>query len=165
MARYEFTDGSRVEIEAQSSVHPIQGETNGVRGEAVGEVEDGKILLDPQPSGYVEVPIDALQSGHRLQDMEMRRRLHAKKFPTIRYDLKEAKGGPERFQLTGELTFHGETRPLSEEVTARLDGDRLIVEGEHTFNIEDFGVKAPKILKLQVYPEVRVVAHLVAERA
>lgn len=166
MARFEFTDESVVQIYADSDVHPIEGESNEVSGEVTVEVgEDGKILLDPPPTGYVEMHTDALKSGKRLQDMEMRRRIQAKKYPTLRYELKDVTGGPETFQLTGTLTFHGVTQEFAEEATVRVEDGRLHVEGEHTFDIREFDVKPPKILKLQVYPQVRVVARLVAQEA
>ncbi len=165
MARFKFTPESVMEIHANSSVHPIHGETHEIRGEASGEVRDGEIMLDPMPTGSFEIPIDALKSGHRLQDIEMRRRVEAKKYPTIRYDLKEVTGGPERFKVSGELTFHGVTRPFTEEVSARIENGVLRAEGEHTIDIRDFDVKPPKILNLQVYPEVRVVVRLVGQPA
>lgn len=161
MPRFEFTPESTVKIQAQSSMHPIEGETHGITGHATVETEDGQVVLDPPPAGYVEMPVDELESGHKLQDKEMRRRIDAKQFPVIRYELNEVSGGPEQFKLVGTLTFHGVSQQFSEDATARIDGDALYVEGEHTFDIRDFDVKPPKILNLQVYPEVRVVANLV----
>jgi hypothetical protein len=165
MATYEFTSDSVLEIHANSSVHPIHGETHAIRGEARGEVRDGQIILSPQPSGWLEIPVDALKSGHRLQDLEMKRRIQAKRFPTIRYDLKEVSGGPERFRVTGALAFHGVTREFTEEVTVRALGQTLHIEGAHSLDIRDFDMKPPKILNLQVYPEVRVVLRVVAQES
>lgn len=161
MGRYVWTAESVVEIHARSSVHPIHGEVHDVRGEAWVE-NDGTRLLLEAATGYVEMDVDALKSGNKLEDFELRRRLDAKKFPTIRYELAEASGDDSSAKLRGSLTFHGESREFVEEVSVREDGGRLLVDGEHTFNIEEWGVKAPKILKLQVFPEVRVVARLVA---
>lgn len=165
MARYPWTSESVVEIHATSSVHPIDVETHDVRGEVSGELGGPEMMLDGDVSGYVEVPIDALKSGNKMEDFELRRRLDAKKYPVIRYELREAVGGPEQFKLRGALTFHGVTREFDEEITARRADGVLHVEGEHTFDIQDFDVKPPKILKLQVHPQVRIVARLVARRA
>lgn len=165
MAKFAWTDESTVEIHAKSSVHPIHGETHAVRGEVSGEVRDGQILLDPPPAGYVECSVDALKSGNKLEDFEMRRRIEAKKYPTIRFDLREASGGPEEFKLRCALTFHGVTKEFEEICSARLENDVLYVEGEHTFNIEEYGVVAPKIMNLKVYPDVRIVARLVGRPA
>ena len=162
MPRFRFTSDSVVEIHAQSSMHPIEVETHSVTGEVDAEVDAGAVRLDPAPKGFVELPVEALESGHTLQDREMRRRVDAKQHPTIHYRLDEATGGPERFELLGTLTLHGQEQQFSALVTARVDRGALSVEGEHTFDIRDFGVKPPKLLGLQVSPEVRVVARLVA---
>lgn len=161
MPRYDFTPESTVKIQAQSSMHPIEGETHGISGHATVEVDNGQLVLDPPPSGYVEMPVDELESGHKLQDKEMRRRVDAKEYPVIRYQLDEVSGGPEEFKLVGTLTFHGVSQQFSEDASARIEGDTLYVDGQHTFDIRDFDVKPPKILNLQVYPEVLVVANLV----
>lgn len=160
---YEFTSESTVEIHANSSMHPIHGETHEVKGSASGEVQDGQIVLEPQPQGYFEIPVDAMKSGHKLQDMEMRRRIHAKQYPTIRYELVRIEGGPDEFDVTGKLTFHGVSREFTEKVRARVEDGTLYAEGEHTLNLNDYDMKPPKILNLQVYPEVRVVVRVVAK--
>lgn len=163
MPTYKITPQSVLEIHANSSVHPIEGKTHEITGEAAGEVKDGQISLDPQPTGWFEIPVDAMKSGHKLQDMEMRRRIEAKKFPTIRYELRRLEGGPESFKAMGTLTFHGVTKEFTEEVSARVQGKSLTVEGEHTMDIRDYGMKPPKILNLQVHPEIRVVLRVEAE--
>jgi len=166
LVTYKWTQESLIEINAKSSVHPIHGETHDITGEVSGEVEDGKLIkLDPMPKAYIEASTDTLKTGKKLEDMEMRRRIEAKKFPTIRLDFKEASGGPDKFHLKCSLTFHGVTRDFEEDATARLENGALYIEGEHTFNIEDFGVTAPKIMSMKVYPDVTIVAHLVGRPA
>jgi polyisoprenoid-binding protein YceI len=160
---YEFTRDSVLEIHADSSVHPIHGETRVITGRVEGEVRDGHVVLDPQPTGYFEIPVGALRSGHRLQDLEMRRRIQANRFPTIRYELRRIEGGPEVFRVTGTLAFHGVTREFGEDIRARIDGDTLYAEGEHTLDVNDYDMKPPRILNLQVHPEVRVVMRVVAK--
>jgi polyisoprenoid-binding protein YceI len=164
VAAYVLTDSSRIEVHASSTLHPVRGEARDVRGVLEGEVRDGEILLDPQPSGWVEVPVEGLSSGNRLQDLELRRRIDSVRHPVIRFDLDGVGGGPQRFTVAGRLTFHGVTRPVEAGVEVRLDGDRLVVRGEHTFDITDFGLRQPRILMLKVQPEVRVVAELHARR-
>jgi polyisoprenoid-binding protein YceI len=161
VATFKWSNESLVELHANSSVHPIHGEIRDLRGEAVVEVQDGKVQLGSSASGYIEADVETLKSGNKLEDMELRRRLEVKKYPTMRYDVTGADGGPETFKVTGALTFHGVTREFVEEVTVTVEGDALHISGEHTFDIRDFDVKPPKILKLQVYPEVKIVVNLV----
>jgi polyisoprenoid-binding protein YceI len=79
-------------------------------------------------------------------------------------EFKEIDAG--RYRVSGDLTFHGVTRPVEGEVSVSMpDGDKtLVFEGEQTFDIRDFGVQPPKILMLKVHPDVKVRVRVVAEQ-
>ena len=166
MATFTWSPESRVVIHANSSVHPIHGDIP-VRGEASVDVRDGALEVGPTASGFIEADVESLKSGNKLEDFELRRRLEAKKHPTMRYDVRGVNGGGDHYyyKVTGTLTFHGVSREFVEECTARLDGGALHVEAEHTFDIREFDVKPPKIGPLQVHPEVTISLHLVGEEA
>lgn len=164
MSTFTWSPESTVAIHANSSVHPIHGAIP-VRGEATVDVRDGALDVGSTASGFVEADVESLTSGNKLEDFELRRRLEAKKYPTMRYDLRSVDGGSDQYKVTGTLTFHGVSREFSEECTARLDGGVLHVEAEHTFDIREFDVKPPKIGPLQVHPEVTVSLHLVGREA
>ena len=46
----------------------------------------------------------------------------------------------------------------------RLEGRRLVLEGEHTFDMRDFDVNPPGFLTLKLDPGVTVQARIVADR-
>lgn len=164
MPTFTWGPESKVAIHADSSVHPIHGDVP-VRGEATVDVRDGALDVGSTASGFIEADVDSLKSGNKLEDFELRRRLEAKKYPTMRYDVRGVNGGSDRYKVTGALSFHGVTREFVEECRARLDGGALHVEAEHTFDIRDFDVKAPKIGPLQVHPEITISLHLVGREA
>jgi len=91
----------------------------------------------------------------------------ARRFPSIVGKVRTASplGGDGLFQVAGDVTFHGVTREVEGKVLVRSEGDRLVVEGEHVFDIRDFGVKPPKILAFRVEPTVKVRIRLVAKPA
>lgn len=165
MAKYTWTPESVVELSAKSSVHPIHGEIRGLRGEADVEVADGQIKLDPAPTGYIEGDVDQLQTGKKLEDIALRKQIDAKKFPNVRYEVQSVDGGPDQFKITGSFTFHGQTQQFTEMATARVEGDAIHVESEHTFDIRDFGVQPFKILSLKIEPDVNLKLHLVGKPA
>jgi polyisoprenoid-binding protein YceI len=67
--------------------------------------------------------------------------------------------------VRGDRTLRGVTKSLEGEVTLQvIDDETVQVEGEKTIDVRDFGLNPPKILMLQVYPEVRIRARLVAIR-
>ncbi len=155
---------SKVWIEARSSLHPIRGEATGLEGWIEADVADGQVDFGDTPKIQVELSVDRLKSGNALEDVELQRRIDAKRFPTIRGEVRKIEktdGG--RYPVRGDLTFHGVTRLMEGDVSVNVDGGSLVVEGEQTFDIRDFGVDPPKILMLKVHPDVRVRVRAVAE--
>jgi polyisoprenoid-binding protein YceI len=158
---------SSIETEVRSSVHPIHGKADDLSGTIEADFDgDGTPRLDLPHGGWVEIPVDAIKSGSRLNDAEMRRRADTGRYPTIRFEVKRAwaADGPRRFRGSLEVTAHGRTQGFEEDFTATRDGSRLVLQGEHTFDMRDFGVDPPKILTLKVEPQVRVRVRLVAEQ-
>jgi polyisoprenoid-binding protein YceI len=150
---------SRVWIEATSSVHPIHGESEGLSGSITVDVDGDGLDLSSSPAISVELPVERLKSGNRLEDAEMMRRIDARRYPTIRGVVRDMKsqGVDGQYVVTGDLTFHGVTQSVEGEVkVSRPDDNTLVIEGEHTFDIRDFKVEPPKILMLRVHPEVKV---------
>jgi polyisoprenoid-binding protein YceI len=161
VAKFTWTSESAVELHADSSVHPITGEIRGLRGEAECEVADGKLVPGASASGWIEADVSQLKTGKKLEDIALAKQIDAKKYPTVRYEVRSVEGGPESYKLNGAFTFHGVTQEFMEECQASLQGGQLRVDAEHTFDIRDFGVKPFKILTMSIKPEVRLVVHLV----
>ena len=156
---------SKVWIEARSSMHPIHGEAEGLEGSIEAEVADGRIDVSGVPKIQIELPVEKLQSGKKLEDAEMMRRIDARRYPKIRGETTELKLNGGRYRVRGDLTFHGVTRQVEGEVTISApDEHSLVIEGEQTFDIRDFGVQPPKILMLKVHPDVRVRVKVVARQ-
>lgn len=164
MPTFSWTNESTVELHANSSVHPINGEIHDVRGEVTVDVEDGKLSTGPGTTGYIEADVDLLKSGNKLEDMALRKQVEAKKYPVVRYEVRSVEGGPEQYKVLGAFTFHGVTQEFTEDVTARLEGDTLHVNTEHTFDITQFGVQPFKVLTMKIFPEVRLVLRLVGKQ-
>jgi polyisoprenoid-binding protein YceI len=141
-------------------VHPINTETSGLNGWCEATVEtDGLLRFDGPLSGRLELATEGLSSGNQLYDRELRRRIDARRYPLITGDLtKVAKGdGPDRYEVTGDLTFHGRTRTFTHEMTiALLDDTTIVLKGEYVFDIREFNMKPPSMLMVKVYPEIAV---------
>ena len=150
---------SRVWLEATSSVHPIHGEASGLEGTIDAQIDGDGLDLSSPPEISVQLPVEQLKSGNRLEDAEMMRRVDARRYPNIRGVVRDMKpkGDDGRYLVTGELSFHGVTQTLDGEVTvSHPDENTLVIEGEREFDIRDFNVTPPKILMLKVHPEVKV---------
>lgn len=167
MTRFRVVPGSSsIDTEVRSSVHPIHGRATELTGVVEGEFDgDGRPLLDRPHRGWIEVAVESIHSGNRLTELEMQRRADVGRFPTIRFEVSRAwpVNGSDRYRAAVSVTAHGRTQAFEEDFRVRRDGRRLVLDGQHTFDMRDFGVNPPRIFTLRVEPEVRVSVRLVAE--
>jgi hypothetical protein len=159
-------DRSAVMINARSSVGPITFGAIGVRGSIEVAVAGRRVCPVPYPTAHLEIDIDQLRSGNSLYDAELLRRIDARRHPTVVLDLRActAIGSTGRYQLQGEVTFHGVSKPLDGTVSVAMPGERtLVIRGEQVVDIRDFGVVSPTVLMLRIYPDVVVGLQVEAE--
>jgi polyisoprenoid-binding protein YceI len=171
VTRYRIDpERSAVLIDASSSVHPIRTRTNGLEGFVELRVDStGHIDVDATISGELSLEVERLKSGNPLEDRELRRRIDARRFPTINGRITEvhavAGDGDGRYRVRGDVTFRGVTNAHEDDVTLLLtDEGELKIDGRSTFDVRDFGMQPPKILMLRVHPEVTVAIDAVATR-
>ena len=159
---------SAVLIDARSTVGPISFGAVGVTGTIYAAMADGAVRTDVAPAGSITVDVTGLTSGNKLYDAELQRRIDSRRFPTATVELQScAQGGAgSRYHLSGELTFHGISRPAEGTVSIEAVADgRILITGEQDFDIRDFAVPSPTMLMLRIFPDVRVRLHVEAERA
>jgi polyisoprenoid-binding protein YceI len=165
--RFKVVPGSSsVEIEVRSSLHPIHSRSTDLRGVIEGEFDDeGRPRFDLPHAAWVEIPVSAISSGSRLNDIEMQRRAEVGRYPNIRFEVTGGRmvDGQNRGRAAVDVSAHGRTQSIEEGFQLQLDGRRVVVEGQHTFDMRDFGVNPPRIFTLKVEPEVRVTVRLVAD--
>ncbi len=166
-ARFRLVpERSALLIEVRSSVGPISFGTAGITGSIEAEVIDGVLRTDVSPTGRLSIDVAGLNSGNKLYDAELLRRIDARRFRTITVELREcaASGTGTRYRLAGELTIHGVTRPAQGNVNVEALSDRrLVISGEQVFDIREFAIPSPTVLMLRIYPDVRVRLHAEAE--
>ena len=150
---------SCVWVSGRSSLHPINTETRGITGwfEAATR-SDGSLDLDQSVAGELELEVERLTSGNQLYDRELRRRIDARRHPTIGGRLTGiVQDGPHpNYEVTGEVTFHGKTRTFGHGMRITVDDEGIALTGEDVFDIRQFGMKPPSMLMVRVYPEITV---------
>ncbi len=167
MTRYTIDPTrSRVLIDARSSLHPIHSESTGLEGWFEADVlAGGRIDPAADARAHLELPVDQLSSGNALYDHEMRRRVDARRHPTISGDLTAMKetGSDGRYQVSGEVTFMGQTNTYTDDMDLSVPEEGAVqLDGSHSFDVRDFGMQPPKILGLRVHPEVTVTVAVTA---
>jgi polyisoprenoid-binding protein YceI len=160
-------DASKVLISARSSLHPIESETRGLSGFFEAEVlGGGRVNPEVTPKAELELPVQEMTSGNPLYDREMRRRIDARRYPIITGALQSMKATDKdgEYLVSGEISFKGVTRSYEDRMTLTFDSGSLRLQGEHVFDIRDFGMEPPKILTLRVYPDVTVRVDILARQ-
>jgi len=154
---------SCVWVSGRSSLHPINTETRGITGWFQAATRaDGSLDLDQQVSGELELAVERLTSGNQLYDRELRRRIDAKRFPTISGRLTHIalQGAHPDYMVTGEVSFHGKTRTFAHGMRIETLDEGIVLTGEDVFDIREFGMKPPSMLMVRVYPEITVKVEL-----
>ena len=158
--RYLFDSArSCIWVSGRSNLHPINTETRGVTGWFASSTRaDGSLELDQRISGQLELAVERLTSGNRLYDRELRRRVDARRYPTIlgRLSGVSANGAPPDYVVSGEITFHGKTLTFAHPMRIVVDATSVTLCGESTFDIRRFGMTPPSMLMVRLYPEVTV---------
>jgi polyisoprenoid-binding protein YceI len=129
-----------------------------VRGEFSGL--QGTVTFDDQNPSHsaVEATIDAASVNTRVaardNDLKSPNFLDVAKYPTISFkSTKVTAAGPDKFILTGDLTMHGVTRPVTLEVDATpavkdpMGNERRGAEATTSLNRKDFGLSWSHLLE------------------
>lgn len=159
VTRFEILpDRSRVWIEGSSSIHPIRASATGLTGWA--ELADSGVLS----AGLVEIELERLSSGNPLVDRETRRRVNARRHPTIRGTVTAVTGDKSAPSVVGRIEFRGESCDVEGDLSIRPHDDAISIEGKQLFDVRDWGLKPPRLGLLKVNPEVEVRIHVEAAR-
>lgn len=129
--------------------------------EAVGSTKElaGTIIIGadgaPVPEqSEVTVDLRSLRSNESRRDNFIQRNtLETQSYPSARFVARETRGlpvplpaaGEATFQLLGDLTVHGMTRPTTWYVSARFDGGTVTGTAKTTVRLEDFGMARPRV--------------------
>ena len=159
-------EASRVWIEGSSSVHPIHASASGLVGWVELSRSGDGTAEDTVLGGEIRIAVDRLQSGNALVDRETRRRIDARHHPEIIGTVTTAERiGRDRLAVDGDIAFRGQICSVSGEITVSSEGERLVLEGEQTLDVRDWGLQPPRVALLRVHPDVRVRIHIAADPA
>jgi polyisoprenoid-binding protein YceI len=147
-------DGSEARYHAQEvlsgrGVNEAVGRTPGVQGTILLDA-NGAVLPD---QSKITVDLTGLKSDSALRDNYIKRMtLQTGQYPTADFTVTSAPGLPQplptsgnaTFQLVGDLTVHGVTRPTTWDATATFSDGEVTGSATTTVLISDFGMEPPR---------------------
>lgn len=147
------------------------GNSKGVTG-AIALDASGKVNA---AASKIIVDMNAFSTDSSMRDGFIKRNtLDVGKFPTAEFLPTGAEGlpsplptaGEATFKLSGSMTIHGTTKPVTWNVTAKRDGKSLSGKATTTITFGDFGMTPPKAgAVVSVKDEIRLEINLVANAA
>jgi polyisoprenoid-binding protein YceI len=174
---FHFNRGglSQAIFQSEATLETITGTSNAVTGEL-------RVDLQSPSSAHGSFAIDAssFRTGIDVRDEHLRGEnwIDATRYPEIRFDVTGVEidgpltpATPRTATVTGNLSFHGETREVT--ATARvayyelpedtrsnpglgLTGNALRIEATLPLRLADYGVSIPPVLDLKVAPEITI---------
>jgi polyisoprenoid-binding protein YceI len=134
----------RLDVDVDDATLAVRARFDAASLKVVAAVRDGA----PQPG--------ALGDADRLKIEQSIREdvLHSREHPEIRFVSTAVTREGERVHITGDLTLHGKTRPLT--LAARALGDRIVAEAR--LHQPDFAIKPYSAMlgTLKIKPDVLV---------
>lgn len=138
----------------------------GIDTEGVGRTESvtGSIALDGTSIVSAEFSVDvaSMRSDDGRRDGQFRGRImETNEFPTASFGLTQpvdlgvsaTEGATVATTISGELTMHGVTNPVSFDISAKVEGGRLGVIGSIPVVFTDYDIVDPSISGIKVEPE------------
>ena len=134
----------------QTVMNEAVGETDKVTGQLVID-STGKVNRD---QSKFTVDMASLKTDQAQRDNFIKRgTLAVSQFPTAQFVPTEIKGlasplptsGDVQFQLVGDMTVHGVTKPVTWDVTGKIEGQSLTGQAKTAFKFGDFGMEAPRV--------------------
>ena len=126
------------------------GETSGVTGTIAADAKGNVVSTESK----FTVDVSTLKSDKDRRDGFVRRRvLETEQYPTVTFVPKSVKGvtlplpkaGSKTFQILGDLTVRGTTRPVTWNATAAFSPAGMKGTANTSFTFADFGINQPKV--------------------
>ncbi|MEP5255152.1 MAG: YceI family protein [Winogradskyella arenosi] len=139
---------STLEVQGTSSLHDWTLET---------EDQSGKLVLAEGDAFNIStlnltVVAESLKSGKSAMDKNTYKALKTDDHKTMLFNLvsvkeiKTVSATSYKVSVSGKMTIAGVTKTISVDLTANLQGSNVILEGNKTFKMTDFGIDPPKAL-------------------
>jgi polyisoprenoid-binding protein YceI len=158
-SQWQIAEGSELGYRVAEVLFGVDTEGVGRTGEVTGGIT---IESTTMTAASFEVDVASITSDDGRRDGQFRGRImETDRFPTASFELSEpvelgveaTEGAEVTVEITGDLTMHGVTRPVTFDVTARITGGRLGVLGSIPVVFTDFDIADPSLPAIRVEPD------------
>jgi polyisoprenoid-binding protein YceI len=112
-----------------------------------------------------QADVSSFDSGNSSRDSHALEVLDALEYPEVSFRSTSVQCSGENLQVKGDLTFHGQTRPIEFPATIRPTGAGLAVDGKATVSLTAFGIERPTLLLIPVEDTLKISFTMVFPKA
>lgn len=94
----------------------------------------------------VSAAVSSFDSKNSSRDSHAMEMVEAMKYPRVEFSSEAVKPEGDGYLVSGNLTFHGITRPVSFHVSPKSAGGKVEIIGEFAVKLSDYKVKRPTLL-------------------
>jgi len=94
----------------------------------------------------VSAAVSSFDSKNSSRDSHAMEMVEAMKYPNVEFASTAVKPEGDGYLVSGNLTFHGVTRPVGFHVTPKSEGGKVEIIGEFAVKLSDFNVERPRLL-------------------
>ena len=144
---FKMDNSSEIIVEGTSNIHDWEMKATSKQGGATITTEDGK--LKGISKLQVSIPAESLESGKGGMDKNAYKALNTNKHKNIEFKLDEVKkieaNGSNSFKVNGlaTLKISGVSKQVPVEFTAKLNGNKLEINGEESLNMTNYKIDPP----------------------
>jgi polyisoprenoid-binding protein YceI len=110
----------------------------------------------------VSAAVSSFDSRNSSRDSHAMEAVQSRKFPRVEFASDSIKPSGDGYAVSGQLTFHGQVRPVAFQVTPRLLPGKIGIKGGFEVKLSDFGVERPRLMFMPVEDKLGVSFELYA---
>jgi polyisoprenoid-binding protein YceI len=151
-------------FDGHASVGDFTGSTTTVRGEMSG----GETIAAVR--GWVEAPVQTLETGNRKRDRDLNKSMESDRFPTMRFELtgvspKQVTADSAAVDLLGKLTLHGVTREVTLPARILRASGGLRVRSSFPLDLGDYQIRGLTRMLGMLRMQERIEVHVILQFA
>ena len=157
-----FTRNGNVTFNSGTALEKIEG----VNHKAASVLDAG--------SGQIEmnVLIKAFEFDRALMEDHFNENyMESEKYPKATFkgtivnnkDITYGKNGPVTFQVKGDITIHGVTKPISVNATGEIKDNKIAVKSSFEVTLADFNIEIPGLVKDKIDKQAKIVMDVLYE--